>query len=89
MTHDEAKAIAKKHLAAKPLGDPYEWTVSDGKLAKEGWYFDYTFRAVREVPGDQQDVCEALGYLVRDSGEVDDLGLKEYEQLRFEPEMGL
>ncbi|MDH3670428.1 MAG: hypothetical protein OES46_04615 [Gammaproteobacteria bacterium] len=89
MTYDEAKAIAKEHLEANPLGDPYEWTVSDGKLAKEGWYFDYTFRAVRETLEDQQDVRGALGYLVRDSGEVEDLGLEEYEQLRFEPELGL
>lgn len=89
MTHDEAKAIAKKHLEAHPLGDPYEWTVSEGKLAKEGWYFNYTFRAVREISGDQHDICRAHGYLVRDSGEVEDLGLEDYEQLRFEPEMGI
>lgn len=89
MTHDEAKAIAKKHLEAKPLGDPYEWTISEGKLAKEGWYFDCTFKTVGQAPANDDDMDRAHGYLVRDSGEVEDLGPEDYELLRFEPKLGL
>ena len=89
MTHDEAKAIAKKHLEAKPLDDPYERTVPEGRFAIEGWYFDYTFKIVGQAPANDDDMDRAHGYLVRDSGEVEDLGREDYELLRFEPKLGL
>ena len=70
LTYDQACDLAKKHLSEEPFPHKdYRWKLSNGKQVSDGWYFDYSFESVNDLPPDQwEGFGGAPGFIVSEQG---------------------
>jgi hypothetical protein len=81
LTYEEALRLARKHLEDEgPPAPGYRWQPPEGRRARGGWYFPYRYEKLGPAePGG--GIGGAPGYLVRDDGTVDVVGLIELDSI--------
>ncbi len=71
MDYEQAKNRAEEYLASIPSPGPeYRWKLGPGDEVESGWYFDYTFEHVGDLPESEWDgIGGAPGFVVPRNGE--------------------
>lgn len=84
--HEKAKQLAKRYLEQNPLQHPdYVWTLPEGRECKTGWYFDFTFKCLKNIPENEwEGVAAAFGFVVNQSnGQIRCISASEYADNDF------
>ncbi|MBF0274728.1 MAG: hypothetical protein HQK84_05805 [Nitrospinae bacterium] len=74
-----AKVCASAYLARHPIGhEDYEWVTVEPRRVEGGWYFDFEYRCLQNVPKEQWEVLGgAPGFIVSEKGTVREVGWDE------------
>jgi hypothetical protein len=82
----KAEELAKRYLAQNPLEHPdYVWVLPEGRACKTGWYFQFTFKCLKDFPENEwEGIAGAVGFVVSmETGQIRSIGAGEYAENDF------